>query len=550
MASKSKSIDSEIIDMKKINFIILFIMLGYNLKAQNYTEVLGRPTDVSITMSILFDKSVNVYWEYGLVSGSYTSNTPVYTAVADSAIEVVFNDLTANTKYFYRTKYKLIGTNIYFNGAEHYFQTQRKLGSTFSFVVEADPHLDSNCDPAAYKLTLQHMLSKKPDFIIDLGDNAMSDKLPVIDKKSIVDRTLLFRNYFNELTHSAPLFVTLGNHEGELGWLPNTNESSLPTMAALIRKTYFPNPFPNQFYSGNMVSEPMVGIRENYYAWEWGDALFVVIDPYMYTKSKPEWGWSLGLEQYNWLKKTLSNSKAKFKFLFSHQLVGGTGTDGRGGSEFVHLYEMGARNTDSSFGFSSNRPGWDKPIHYLLYENKASIYFHGHDHLFAKQDKDGIVYQEVPQPSAKNLTTITGTAYGYMNGVLMPNRGYLYITVSPDKAQVEYIKTYLPSEENATRKNGETAYSYSIVPSLVTGINEIISNDFIKVFPNPVANKIFIQGGNNIQNFEIKILNIMGDIVLLGKKKEIDVSFLSNGVYFLNYQTENYIVSKKIIIQH
>jgi hypothetical protein len=331
--------------MKRYLFLLLIFICHFS-NAQNYTEVLGRPTDTSITMSILFDKSVNVYWEYGTASGTYNTNTPIYTTIADTPIEVSFSNLIANTKYFYRTKYKLTGSSSYINGAEHYFQTQRKIGSSFSFVVEADPHLDSNCDSNAYRLTLQHMLSKKPDFIIDLGDNAMSDKLPVIDKKSIVDRTLLFRNYFNELTHSTPLFVTLGNHEGELGWLPNTSESSLPTMAALIRKTYFPNPYPNNFYSGNSVSEPMVGIRENYYAWEWGDALFVIIDPYMYTKSKPEWGWSLGLEQYNWLKRTLSNSKAKYKFLFSHQLVGGTGTDGRGGSEFVHLYEMGGKNTD------------------------------------------------------------------------------------------------------------------------------------------------------------------------------------------------------------
>lgn len=530
--------------------VIFLLIVSYYSTAQNYTEILGRPTDTSITMSILFDKAVNVYWEYGTTSGTYNANTSVYNTIADTPIEVVFNNLIANTKYFYRTKYKIAGSNIYTNGAEHYFQTQRKSGSTFSFVVEADPHLDTNCSPESYKLTLQHMLSKKPDFIIDLGDNAMSDKLPVIDKKSIIDRTLLFRSYFNELTHSVPLYVTLGNHEGESGWLPNTSESSLPTMAALIRKTYFPNPYPNQFYSGNSVPEPMVGIRENYYAWEWGDALFIVIDPYMYTKSKPEWGWSLGLEQYNWLKNTLSNSKAKYKFIFSHQLVGGTGTDGRGGSEFVHLYEMGGRNTDSTYGFLSNRPGWDKPVHNLLVDNKVSIYFHGHDHLYAKQDKDGIVYQEVPQPSAKNLTTITGTAYGYVNGILMPNRGYLYVTVSADKAQVDYVKTYLPSEENATRKNGDIAYTYSIVPSVVTGINEIISNDFIKVYPNPVNNKIYIQGKTNVTNFKIKILNTMGEVILLTKSLEINVSSIPNGVYYLNFETDQFISSKKIIVQH
>jgi len=535
--------------MRKLLFIC-YILICICAKGQNYTEVLGRPTDTSITTNILFDKAVNVYWEYGLTSGNYSFNTPIYTTIADTPIEVNINNLVANTKYFYRTKYKLTGSNNYISGAEHYFQTQRKPGSIFSFVVEADPHLDSNCDAESYKLTLQHMLSKKPDFIVDLGDNAMSDKLPVIDRASIIDRTLLFRKYFNELTHSVPLYVTLGNHEGELGWLPNTNQNSLPTMAALIRKTYFPNPYPNSFYSGNTVNEPMVGIRENYYAWKWGDALFVVIDPYMYTKSKPEWGWSLGLEQYNWLKKTLSGSKAKFKFLFSHQLVGGSGTEGRGGSEFAHLYEMGGRNTDSTFGFAANRPGWDKPIHYLLYENKASIYFHGHDHLFAKQEKDGIVYQEVPQPSSKNLNTITGSAYGYVNGILLPNRGYIYVTVSPDKAQVDYIRTYLPTEENATRKNGDIAYSYSIIPSIVTGINEIISNDFVKIFPNPANNKIIIQGKDNITNFQIKILNVMGEVILLSNKKEIDISNLPNGIYFVNYENDQFISSKKVIIQH
>ena len=535
--------------MKKI-FLIFIILSCYKINAQNYTEVLGRPTDTSITMSIIFDKSVNVYWEFGQTSGNYTNNTPIYNTIADTPIEIIINNLIANTKYFYRTKYKLTGSNTYINGAEHFFQTQRKKGTSFSFVVEADPHLDSNCDPEAYKLTLQHMLSKKPDFIIDLGDNAMSDKLPVIDKKSIIDRTLLFRSYFNELTHSVPLFITLGNHEGESGWLPNTNESSLPTMAALIRKTYFPNPYPNQFYSGNTIPESMVGIRENYYSWEWGDALFVVIDPYMYTKSKPTWGWSLGIDQYNWLKNTLSNSKAKFKFLFSHQLVGGSGTEGRGGSEFAHLYEMGGRNTDSTYGFSSNRTGWDKPIHYLMFENKANIFFHGHDHLFAKQDKDGIVYQEVPQPSAKNLTTITGTAYGYVNGILMPNRGYLYVTVSADKTQVDYIRTYLPSEENANRKNGEIAYTYTIGPSVITGINEIISNDFIKIYPNPANTKIIIQDENNIQKYQVKLLNIMGEVILISNKKEIEIGSIPNGVYFLNFETEKYISSKKIVIQH
>ena len=48
------------------------------------------------------------------------------------------------------------------------------------------------------------------------------------------------------------------------------------------------------------------------------------------------------------------------------------------------------------------RPGWPAPIHQLLVQHRVSAVFHGHDHLYVNQQLDGIVYQEVPQPSAKN----------------------------------------------------------------------------------------------------------------------------------------------------
>ena len=79
--------------------------------------------------------------------------------------------------------------------------------------------------------------------------------------------------------------------------------------------------------------------REDYYAWEWGDALFVVIDPFQYTMNLPyaprqekaaddpvtgdQWSWTLGAQQFNWFKQIIQNSNAKYKFVFSHQMVGG-----------------------------------------------------------------------------------------------------------------------------------------------------------------------------------------------------------------------------------
>lgn len=538
--------------LKKYFFLILIINVISKFSfGQSYTEILGRPTNNAITMSIRFDAATEVYWEYGTVSGQYSSSTAHFTVAKDTAMETDFTSLSANTKYYYRTRYRAAGSTAAFSsGVEHSFYTQRPAGASFSFVVEADPHLDSNTTPEAYRLSLQHMLSKKPDFMIDLGDNFMCDKLAVKNETEITNRNTLFRGFYNELCHSAPLFLTIGNHEGEYGWIPNGTASSLPVMAANIRKKYYPNPYPNNFYSGNTMTDNLVGLHENYYAWEWGDALFMVIDPYWYTVSKPDWGWTLGQQQYNWFKTVISTSKAKFKFVFCHQIVGGNGTEGRGGSEFVKFYEMGGHNTDGTYGFDTNRPGWGKPIHTLLKENGGTIFFHGHDHLFAKQDLDSIVYQEVPQPSAKNLQTITGTepGYGYANGLLLPNRGYMYITVSSDSVKVDYIRTYLPSEENATRHNGDIGYTYTIKKS--SSGNVINNTELVKVFPNPANSSIHLQFLTAPANYVVRLLNTQGQIVSKQTNPDIQVASLPNGMYFLDIETENFRVSKKIIVRH
>lgn len=65
----------------------------------------------------------------------------------------------------------------------------------------------------------------------------------------------------------------------------------------------------------------------------------------------------MGQGQHNWLRTTLESSTAKFKFILSHQIVGGD-PDGRGGEEFANLYEWGGNNLNGTPGFATNRPGW------------------------------------------------------------------------------------------------------------------------------------------------------------------------------------------------
>ena len=427
-----------------------------------FSEILGRPTNTTISVNILFAQQAEVYWEYGTTSGNYSGKTATSTVSKDVPLEADLTNLTTDTKYFYRTRYRLNGSSSFLAGPENTFHTPRSSGSSFTFAIEADPHLDTNSDSTSYKLTLNNILSGNPDFLIDLGDTFMSEKLDNPIQSEITRRHLLLRSYFDKITPSVPLYLVIGNHEGELGWLLNGTSTSIPVMTSQTRNLYFPNPAPNSFYSGNAKSENFVGLRKNYYAFEWGNTLIMVLDPYWYTTAKPGWGWTLGIDQYTWFKNTISASKAKYKFIFCHQIVGGNGNDARGGTEFVDFFEQGGNNLDGTAGFDKYRPGWGKPIHTLMKENKATIFFHGHDHFYGKQDKDGIVYQEVPQPSNRNITNTSAADYGYKEGVILPGRGYLKMTITASSVKVDYIKTLLPSEEGTNGKNGDIAASYTI----------------------------------------------------------------------------------------
>jgi len=325
-------------------------------------------------MSILFDQQTDVYWEYGTTAGSYSLSTDTLVASKDVPLQTDFTTLQPNTKYYYHTRYRLNGTTTAFlAGPEHTFHTARPAGSTFTFAIEADPHLDTNSNPSAYALTLQNIASQHPDFMIDLGDIFMSEKLPVPNQANITARHVLYRSYFGAVCHSVPLYLVIGNHEGENGWSLDGTANSMPVRVANTRKLYYANPLPNAFYTGDSVPENFVGLRQSYYAWEWGNALFVVLDPYWYTHTKPDWGWTLGEVQYNWFKQVITRSHARFKFVFCHQLVGGHGTDGRGGTEFAGFFEMGGKNSDPPWGFDAHRPGRGNPIHQLSAANHASI---------------------------------------------------------------------------------------------------------------------------------------------------------------------------------
>ena len=296
----------------------------------------------------------------------------------------------------------------------------------FTFTVTADSHLDEHTDLALYQRTLITAAGDRPAFHIDLGDTFMSEKHA--SREAAAKQYRDQRHYF-DLLH-APVYLVTGNHDGESGRYFDGTATNLAVWSRAMRLRYFPN--------------PLAADGRNYYAWQHGNALFVVLDPFWFTprprRNTDNWYRTLGAEQYQWLKRTLEGSQANFKFIFIHHLVGGLDKQGRGGIEAAPFFEWGGRNPDGTDGFKEHRPGWTMPIHQLLVQNHVTIVFHGHDHLYAKQDLDGIVYQEVPQPGDPKGSTRSAAEYGYTNGVILDSSGYLRIAVQQNRAMVDYVR--------------------------------------------------------------------------------------------------------------
>lgn len=418
------------------------------------STLLGVPTADSIILNVIPNSDFLAYVEYGVEPDSLSSKTGTLSLDANEPVDIVLDGLSSNSEYFYRIKYS-IGSNSYSTEVNS-FHTARPSGSSFTFAIEADPHLDGNSLPEIFNQSLQQINSDKPDFLLDLGDTFMCEKLSEKTYSNMEDRYILYRGFFDELDGSVPLFLVNGNHEGENGWELDGTSENIAIWTTELRKEYYPGPVPDGFYTGDSTEYEYVGLRESYYSFEWGDALFVVLDPYWNTAPKPNsdlWGWTLGEEQYDWLKETLENSNAKHKFVFAHHIVGGNGKDARGGANAAPYYEWGGDNLDGTYGFDSERPGWGTPIHELLVDNGVDVFFHGHDHMYAKEELDGVVYQEIPQPSHEgtSLNSKNVADYGYSGAETIGGSGYMRVSVTPSVATVEFV-----------RYDGTVAASYEV----------------------------------------------------------------------------------------
>ncbi|MBY0263098.1 MAG: metallophosphoesterase, partial [Phycisphaerales bacterium] len=477
-----------------------------------FSQILGRPTDHTVTVSVLSATAMEAFVEYGTAPGVYAKKTPTRAFKGGEPTEFEIAELASNAAYFYRVRTKVAGSAEFVPHEEAIFHTQRRRGETFTFGVQGDSHperLGRMYDPGLYVQTLNLVAKDAPDFYFLMGDDFSIERLIERGNKnqSAVDAIYAHQRGFLGLVGKAtPLMLVNGNHEQAAKYLLDGTANNFAVLAGKARTNFFPLPAPGGIYTGNAEPVEHIGLLRDYYAWEWGDALFVVIDPYWHSDvavdneagvkapqqpgesnrdvkrrerdnqgggnqpagdppanrqgkgSRDLWQITLGDVQYLWLGKTLRESKAKFKFVFSHHVSG----TGRGGIEVAGLYEWGGEDRRGVDRFFQMRPKWEKPIHDLMRDTGVTIFFQGHDHLYARQELDGVVYQTCPNPADPTFTAFNAQAY--KSGDIFPNSGHLRVTVTPESAKVEYVRSFCPQDEGEGKANGSIAHSYVVKP--------------------------------------------------------------------------------------
>ena len=376
---------------------------------------IAKRSTTEITFSVEATETVKCYLEYGYAKDSLKNKSAILSISKKSPKNIVVSALAPGAVLFYRVRYLTSKSKSYLATQISSIKTDQVL-STNTFAVQADPHMDQNSSAEVYLGTLKEVVKAAPAFLMDLGDIFMVDKLQDKSEKNIRERFELMKGYYGNLGN-VPLKITLGNHDGELGYSKFNTKN--------YRKEYFPE------QTGELA----------YYSFEGPGQLHIVLDPFTYTTENPKddgWQWTLGKVQYDWLVKTLQTSTAPHKFIYIHHLLVGN-AQSRGGVEIAHLNEWGGKSNDGSYGFDQYRPGWGKPIHTLLVENKVGFVFKGHDHLYVKQELDGIIYQTVPQPSHPG-DKLDVKQYGYLSGKGVGESGFIKVRTEGAVAYVDFVK--------------------------------------------------------------------------------------------------------------
>jgi len=300
----------------------------------------------------------------------------------------------------------------------------------------------------------------------------------------------LFRKY-DESAHTGKMRVgPPGNHNGEHWWEHAANNSATNDVANYSRDAI------NKFFGNSLGAIALAGAeaKGRWGAFRYGAALICLVDPYEDARlsvsdpatSNPDQpdsqnDWCISQAQWDyffhattgWVTKASptydSNNPTytgvKFIIFAMHNLIGGSGvstvTYGRGGKQYAtdKAASQNSREHGASATWQAANPrGWTGDHLALGFHGAAvkrcdamgtvPIVIKGHDHFWAREFVDGVLYVTVPQSSGINDTPFS---YGFKddgsytdadsNTVYKPNAGHVVLTISPSAVDIRYKRS-------------------------------------------------------------------------------------------------------------
>jgi phosphodiesterase/alkaline phosphatase D-like protein len=410
--------------------------------------LLSRPTETSIRVTALnhrqpAEAAIELRKEG---AGRWQRQPSVLKLSSHEMLDWNLTGLSAATRYEYRILMKQGADGASQPVASGRFRTQRKRPASYTAVLITDPHTGSFREGSEPVLTLDRVVQNaskaKAEFVLDLGDNVAWPGSREYGQKSpdgAVEAYARYRRQLGPLSMNSPHFAVIGNWSGESGKFP---ERSIEMMAA-VRRAFLPGPNHQTYPQGGSQ-------REDYYAFSWGDALYVILNIQTYSApSRPNelpslrqdvnhiTEWTLGEKQMTWFEMTLRKATERFRFVCMHHPAGGNAGDrentlyGRGGAR--------AWNT-----------GEQARIHALMKKHHVQIFFYGHDHVFVDDVVDGIHYALPGSCGAP--WKFTGEETGYER--FWPDSGHAQLDVTPKQATVSFINV-----------EGKVLHSFSVLPA-------------------------------------------------------------------------------------
>ena len=324
------------------------------------------------------------------------------------------------------------------------FTTQRTGETGFTAALMTDAHtgtfIEGNRPIEVLDDVVRNVRRERADFVLALGDNVAwptSRNSPQLDDVGATRAYDMYRRHLAPLSMSCPHFGLIGNWEGESGKVPADSAARV----AAVRHKYTPNPDDRTYGQGGSPNE-------DYFAFDWGPVLFVMLNVQSYTTPSGEKAsarddvtvvedWTLGTDQFSWMEAVLRASDHPYKFICCHHAVGGNAAN-----ETETLYGRG--------GARAAEVGEQRLIHEMMQDLGVQIFFHGHDHVFVDEVVDGVHYTMPGSCGApwKFGRDITGYRRHWADS------GHGRLMVRPDRATVEFVS-----------QAGQVLHEFTVLPS-------------------------------------------------------------------------------------